>query len=890
MSKKFLVPIDMSGLEIQNFLAHNLASAPTGVAGKVYFNTVDHKLYYHNGTVWVDLTANVDPNEFGKIKVGSTLIEADAVQDTLEFVAGSNVTITPDATNDKVTISATDTTYTPASATPLMDGTGAVGTSVKYAREDHRHPSDTNKVDKVSGKGLSTNDYTNEDKAKVDAITYDGILSFYKKMESTYTTESATAISTIPIGISGFGTHDMLFVDINGLDLIQGTDYTVSGTNIILTTPITASGTKVHFVALRALAATSEEIEELLAGGKVHYGECSTAAATTAKTVTTTDGSYELKTGSAIFVKFTVTNTGAVGSLTLDVDSTGAKPIKYRGSNLPSAGTLSANRLYSFIYDGTNYNLLGDLDTNTTYTNASLGQGYGTCSTAESTTAKVVTLSSYALTTGGVVVVKFTNAVPANATMNINSKGAKNIYYQGGAITAGVISAGDIATFIYDGTQYHLLTVDTVFTPLEKTKLAGIATGAEVNQNAFSKVAVNGQTTVEADAKTDTLTLVAGSNVAITTDNTNDKVTITATDTTYSDATTSASGLMSASDKTKLNGIASGAEVNVQSDWNQTTTTADDYIKNKPTLGTAAAKNSTTSVTSGGTDLPTSGAVYTAIGDAISASDAMIFKGTIGASADSPTVTALPTTYKTGWTYRVVTAGEYGYGSSGKHKCEVGDLIIALVDRSGSGNTNADWTVAQTNIDGAITSISGTSPISVTGSGSSRTVSINASSDSSAGSMSSAHYTKLEGIEAGAQVNRTYSSFTGKPTGNQTPSFGSTFTISQISQSTAGQVSGTDRTVKIPDTLASASVNGLMSSTMFSKLNGLTATKTGTVTIASGSTSVDASVADIIAYTAKDASTGEEVVIDVTKASNKVTFSIAASYTNAINITYLTIA
>ena len=61
--------------------------------------------------------------------------------------------------------------------------------------------------------------------------------------------------------------------------------------------------------------------------------------------------------------------------------------------------------------------------------------------------------------------------------------------------------------------------------------------------------------------------------------------------TTYSDATQSTHGLMSTTDKTKLDGIASGAEVNVQSDWNQTTNTADDYIKNKPTLGTAAAKN-----------------------------------------------------------------------------------------------------------------------------------------------------------------------------------------------------------------------------------------------------------------------------------------------------------
>lgn len=66
----------------------------------------------------------------------------------------------------------------------------------------------------------------------------------------------------------------------------------------------------------------------------------------------------------------------------------------------------------------------------------------------------------------------------------------------------------------------------------DKTKLNGIATGAEVNQNTFAKVAV-GSTTIEADAKQDTLTFAAGSNVTITPDATNDKVTIAATDTTY---------------------------------------------------------------------------------------------------------------------------------------------------------------------------------------------------------------------------------------------------------------------------------------------------------------------------------------------------------------------
>ena len=48
-------------------------------------------------------------------------------------------------------------------------------------------------------------------------------------------------------------------------------------------------------------------------------------------------------------------------------------------------------------------------------------------------------------------------------------------------------------------------------------------------------------------------------------------------------ATTSKAGVMSAADKAKLDNIAAGAEVNVQSDWNIADTTSDAFIKNKPT-------------------------------------------------------------------------------------------------------------------------------------------------------------------------------------------------------------------------------------------------------------------------------------------------------------------
>ena len=49
-----------------------------------------------------------------------------------------------------------------------------------------------------------------------------------------------------------------------------------------------------------------------------------------------------------------------------------------------------------------------------------------------------------------------------------------------------------------------------------------------------------------------------------------------------------------ASEKTKLSGIAAGAEVNVQSDWNITDTASDAYIKNKPSSLPANGGNANT--------------------------------------------------------------------------------------------------------------------------------------------------------------------------------------------------------------------------------------------------------------------------------------------------------
>ena len=98
--------------------------------------------------------------------------------------------------------------------------------------------------------------------------------------------------------------------------------------------------------------------------GRNLYAVCSTAAATAAKAVSC--AGFTLAAGSRITVRFTVTNTA--DSPTLNVSGTGAKAIRYRNAAI-AAGTLAANRTYGFVYDGTYFQLVGDIDTNTTYKN-----------------------------------------------------------------------------------------------------------------------------------------------------------------------------------------------------------------------------------------------------------------------------------------------------------------------------------------------------------------------------------------------------------------------------------------------------------------------------------------------------------------------------------------
>jgi len=107
----------------------------------------------------------------------------------------------------------------------------------------------------------------------------------------------------------------------------------------------------------------------------------------------------------------------------------------------------------------------------------------------------------------------------------------------------------------------------------DKTKLDGIEAGATGDQTgAEMKTAIGNATAHTTDTDSDGVSDSGGTN-----------------------------GLMSANDKTKLDGIAAGAEVNVQSDWNATS--GDALILNKPSIAyTSAISNATAHTTDSDSD------------------------------------------------------------------------------------------------------------------------------------------------------------------------------------------------------------------------------------------------------------------------------------------------
>lgn len=254
-----------------------------------------------------------------------------------------------------------------------------------------------------------------------------------------------------------------------------------------------------------------------------------------------------------------------------------------------------------------------------------------------------------------------------------------------------------------------------------------------------------------------------------------------------------------------------------------------------PTVDTAMSADSTNAVQNK--------VIKAYVDGIVAASQGIVYKGVINSADD------IPTTYNVGDLYMIATAGTYV-----GQVCEVGDLMIAVVGRKGTGNENSDWDVIQTNIEGAITEITGDTPINVTGTGTSREIAL---ADS--------------GVTTGGYGDTTA----------QTPAFGATFKVPSFTVDQYGRLTAAgEHTVTIPATYVSSTQDGIISSSVYNTLIesiiNIPLHTSGAISAGETTTTIQAQGTTIYSLVARNATTGEGVMVDWKKESDKFIVSIAS--------------
>ena len=292
---------------------------------------------------------------------------------------------------------------------------------------------------------------------------------------------------------------------------------------------------------------------------------------------------------------------------------------------------------------------------------------------------------------------------------------------------------------VQDSDYHH---TDNNFTDAEKNKLAGIEAGAEANVQAdwsqanssaddfiknkpdLSVYATQQDLTTGLSGKQDTLT--AGNNITIT----NNVISATADPQVQADWAQSNSSAVdyiknkpanlvqdadyvhtdnnfTDADKTKLSGIEAGAEANVQADWDQANSSADDFIKNKPDLSVYATKQEVTTGLSGKQDTLTAGSNISIVNNVISA-DAAPQEQADWAQSDSSAVD-----YIKNKPQNLVQDASYVHTDNNFTTAEKDKL--AGIAAGAEVNVQADWTEADSAADSFIKNKPNLATVATTG-------------------------------------------------------------------------------------------------------------------------------------------------------------------------------
>lgn len=176
----------------------------------------------------------------------------------------------------------------------------------------------------------------------------------------------------------------------------------------------------------------------------------------------------------------------------------------------------------------------------------------------------------------------------------------------------------------------------------DKTKLDGIEEGAQKNEVSYGSVSVDDGLPMGAVQPNDTLSIKSGDNVTVEVvsdggGGDGNSLKISAKDTTYNDATQSEHGLMTASDKTKLDGLPSMAELN------------SNFLRKETAYSTFLSKADASSTYLTQTDANNTYAKKSDI------TNMYVYKGSVADASKLPT-----TGQQVGWVYNIETASQYG--------------------------------------------------------------------------------------------------------------------------------------------------------------------------------------------------------------------------------------